>query len=177
MQQVLQKKEDLRVLRTRQKIYRCFLDLRRKKPIEEIRITDLCEKAGINRATFYHHYQDIYALSDEMENTVIERYQQKLTKDDIDMFFSEPKIFLHTLENVINSERADIEILASGRKADRMDCGCSCGPDDKDRHHCLHRRNGTGYDEGQICRLRGGGGLCRKGKRQERKAAGSGLFR
>ena len=116
MQQVLQKKEDLRVLRTRQKIYRCFLDLRRKKPIEEIRITDLCEKAGINRATFYHHYQDIYALSDEMENTVIERYQQKLTKDDIDMFFSEPKIFLHTLENVINSERADIEILASGRK-------------------------------------------------------------
>lgn len=117
MQQNTQKKEDLRVLRTRQKIYRCFLDLRRKKPIEEIRITDLCEKAGINRATFYHHYEDIYALSDEMEYSVIERYQQKLTKEDVEMFFSEPDQFLPRLEDVINSERTDIEILSGGRKA------------------------------------------------------------
>lgn len=116
MQHVTQKKEDLRILRTRDKIYRCFLEMRRKKSIEDIRITELCEKAGINRATFYHHYQDIYALSDELEYGVIDRYQQNLNENDIHLFFHEPSQFLAHLKEVIEAEKETINILSSGRR-------------------------------------------------------------
>lgn len=33
-----------------------------KKPLDKITITDLTEEAGINRMTFYYHFQDIYDL-------------------------------------------------------------------------------------------------------------------
>lgn len=43
-----------------------FLELLKKKPIEKIRVGELCEKADINRSTFYRHYVDLYALLDSI---------------------------------------------------------------------------------------------------------------
>ena len=33
-----------------------------KKPVNKITISDIVEDCGVNRATFYYHFQDIYAL-------------------------------------------------------------------------------------------------------------------
>lgn len=33
---------------------------------------EVCEKAEINKSTFYSHYQDIYDLSDKLETEVVE---------------------------------------------------------------------------------------------------------
>ena len=33
-----------------------------KKPVNKITINDITEDCGVNRATFYYHFQDIYAL-------------------------------------------------------------------------------------------------------------------
>lgn len=33
-----------------------------KKPVNKITINDIVEDCGVNRATFYYHFQDIYAL-------------------------------------------------------------------------------------------------------------------
>ena len=63
---------DLRVVKTRQLIQDSFLDLRKKKNLDKIRIGELCELCQINKSTFYRHYQDIYDLSDQMENTAID---------------------------------------------------------------------------------------------------------
>ncbi len=52
------KEYTLRVIRE------CFLKLLSKKPIEKISVGELCEKADINRSTFYRHYSDLYALLD-----------------------------------------------------------------------------------------------------------------
>jgi AcrR family transcriptional regulator len=57
--------EDPRVLRTRQLIREAFRDLLRKKDFEAISIKDIAQKATINRATFYAHYEDKYALLEE----------------------------------------------------------------------------------------------------------------
>lgn len=43
-----------------------FIHLLRKKPIDQISITELCKKAGVNRSTFYAHYLDIYDLMDQV---------------------------------------------------------------------------------------------------------------
>ena len=51
---------DLRVEKTRKSIINAFIALRAKKPLEKITIKELCEKAMINKSTFYSHNADIY---------------------------------------------------------------------------------------------------------------------
>ena len=54
----MQKKEDLRVHRTKKALADTFMQMLEKKPLDEITINDLCDQAGIRRATFYKHYSD-----------------------------------------------------------------------------------------------------------------------
>lgn len=63
---------DLRVVKTKKSIKDAFLELRKKKPLEKISVKELSELAMINKTTFYLHYQDIYALSEEMENEFVD---------------------------------------------------------------------------------------------------------
>lgn len=58
--------QDPRVLRTRQLIREAFRDLLRSREFEAISIKDIALKATINRATFYAHFEDKYALLDEV---------------------------------------------------------------------------------------------------------------
>jgi AcrR family transcriptional regulator len=57
-------KLDPRVRRTRQMIYQAFMDLVKEKGFQAISVQDITECAGINRATFYAHFPDKYALLD-----------------------------------------------------------------------------------------------------------------
>jgi AcrR family transcriptional regulator len=58
--------EDPRVLRTRQLIREAFRDLLRYKGFDVITIKDIAQRATINRATFYAHYEDKYALLEKI---------------------------------------------------------------------------------------------------------------
>ncbi|ANS73782.1 TetR family transcriptional regulator [Paenibacillus yonginensis] len=58
--------QDPRVLRTRQLIREAFRELLRNEEFEAITIKDIAKKATINRGTFYAHYEDKYALLDEI---------------------------------------------------------------------------------------------------------------
>ena len=59
-----EEKLDPRVRRTRGLILQSFSDLLAKKNFESISVQDVTDKAQINRATFYAHFQDKYALLD-----------------------------------------------------------------------------------------------------------------
>ena len=63
---------DIRIEKTERAIKQAFLTLRAKKPLEKIKVKDLCALACINKSTFYAHYQDIFALSTKMEQDLIE---------------------------------------------------------------------------------------------------------
>ena len=63
---------DLRIQRTRKNIRDAFIELRSRKPIEKITVKELAEAAFINKATFYQHYEDLYDLSESMENELID---------------------------------------------------------------------------------------------------------
>ncbi|MDD3219867.1 MAG: TetR/AcrR family transcriptional regulator [Lachnospiraceae bacterium] len=62
---------DLRAKRTRQNIINAFIQLRGQKPLEKITVKELSELAMINKATFYLHFQDIYDLSNMLEDEMI----------------------------------------------------------------------------------------------------------
>ncbi len=57
-------KLDPRVKRTRSLILTAFESLLAEKGFEAISVQDVTDKAQINRATFYAHFQDKYALLD-----------------------------------------------------------------------------------------------------------------
>ena len=57
---------DPRIQRTKNSIIDAFIQLRAKKPLEKITIRELSQLAGINKATFYLHYQDIYDLAHQL---------------------------------------------------------------------------------------------------------------
>ena len=65
---------DMRVKKTKRSIINAFLELRSKMPLEKIRINELCRIAEINKSTFYAHYQDVYQLSEEVEQEVLQSY-------------------------------------------------------------------------------------------------------
>lgn len=52
------KKIDVRVKRTYRQLIESFLSLLNVKSFDEISISDICEGAGVHRATFYKHFND-----------------------------------------------------------------------------------------------------------------------
>ena len=65
--------EDLRVYKTKKAIREAFLELRKTKPLEKIKVGDVCDLAMCIRATFYRYYQDIYDLNNQLEDEAINR--------------------------------------------------------------------------------------------------------
>ncbi len=63
---------DIRAANSIKKITDAFIEMRRKKPVESISVTSLCKIAGVNKSTFYAHFQDIYDLTDKIENMMVE---------------------------------------------------------------------------------------------------------
>ena len=55
-----------------------FLKLLREKPVNKITVKELCELSQINRATFYTHYSDCFALLESIENELIDAFEKSL---------------------------------------------------------------------------------------------------
>jgi AcrR family transcriptional regulator len=56
------KKLDPRVIRTRQMLRDALVSLIAEKGLEAVTVQDITDRAGLNRATFYLHYQDKHEL-------------------------------------------------------------------------------------------------------------------
>lgn len=86
---------DLRIQKTLREIRKAFLSLASEKPLESITVKELCDRALINKATFYSHYDNLDALIEQLEDEFV----TKLTGDIeyADLFFSDPERFIATL--------------------------------------------------------------------------------
>lgn len=58
----MKKKTDLRVIKTKNAIYDALVVLLKDNLFEEIKVSDICKEALINRSTFYAHFEDKYDL-------------------------------------------------------------------------------------------------------------------
>lgn len=71
-------KEDLRITRTRKLLSSTLLDMMEEESIEKISVIDLCNKAMVNRATFYAHFEDKYHLLssalEDLKDSVYENF-------------------------------------------------------------------------------------------------------
>jgi AcrR family transcriptional regulator len=72
-----EEKLDPRVKRTRQLLEQSFMDVVAVKGFQSVSVQDITEKAGVNRATFYAHFPDKYAL---LDYSVRQGFRQELEK-------------------------------------------------------------------------------------------------
>ncbi len=72
-----EEKLDPRVKRTRQLLERSFLEVVTEKGFQAVTVQDITEKAGVNRATFYAHFPDKYAL---LDYSIRQGFRQELEK-------------------------------------------------------------------------------------------------
>lgn len=68
-------KEDLRVVKTLDSIDKSLLENLKKTPFNKITVEALCDKARINRTTFYKHYKDKYELLDNFLARILDEFK------------------------------------------------------------------------------------------------------
>lgn len=66
-------KTDRRTMYTRMVVREALFELLKEKHLPQITVKEICEKAQINRATFYRNYSDIYDLFEQCEKELTEK--------------------------------------------------------------------------------------------------------
>lgn len=72
------RKTDARVRYTKRVLKESFLKLLKDKPVNKITVKAVCELAELNRATFYSHYSDCFALLESIEQELIDAFGKSL---------------------------------------------------------------------------------------------------
>lgn len=109
---------DLRIQKTKAALKEAFLELRHSKPIDKITVTELSKLAGINKATFYLHYSDIYSLADEMEDEVIDDILSEI--QGLNKFFDDPRQHSADLFMAFMKNRLMLNFIFSGSRYSRF---------------------------------------------------------
>lgn len=71
--------EDRRIRRTKRLLWQALAELMLEKEFKDITVTDVVNRADINRGTFYVHYRDVYDLREKIENEMIADFRSMLT--------------------------------------------------------------------------------------------------
>ena len=68
-------KTDIRTKYTKKIIRECFFELLKEKPLNRITVKEICEKADINRTTFYRYYKDPFDLMEQIQNEMLAAFR------------------------------------------------------------------------------------------------------
>ena len=72
------KKEDLRITKTKNALYNAFLALMAQKTFNDITVNELCDKAGVRRATFYKHFSDKYDFLTQVVKMLRDEFDENI---------------------------------------------------------------------------------------------------
>ena len=75
---------DLRIVKTRTNIKNSLIDLLAEKNVSKITVTELAEKAMINRKTFYRHYHTVQDVVDDINYDIVNDVISHAKKSDRD---------------------------------------------------------------------------------------------
>ncbi len=111
---------DYRIEKTKRSIYNAFLEVRSKKPLERVTVKELCDKAQINKSTFYVYYDDVYDLSDKIEKEIVENIIHSI--DAPEDIIDNPDVFARKLCLAYSSQSVLISTVFSGTRSERLPC-------------------------------------------------------
>lgn len=94
---------DLRVIKTKNAIYDALVSLLKDNIFEEIKVSDICKKALINRSTFYSHFEDKYDLFMSFIDNLSDSFSKEIQSIEYDLpvrdyYIELIKVFLNHIE-------------------------------------------------------------------------------
>lgn len=128
----MDKKQDLRVIKTKNLLYQTLIELMKGKTFEEIKVSDICSKAMVNRSTFYAHYEDKYELLLDFINNLKEELVIELNKNENNLNTREYYIKLISLflDHIESKKNIYNSIMINNRNSIMMDILLSVVNDD-----------------------------------------------
>jgi len=108
-------KIDRRVQYTHMVLKQSLLDLMATQPIRSITVTEICDRANINRGTFYVHYADQYDLlaqiEDDLDDVIQATLEKRLPSSDVTVEILRTIATQSSLCKVLFSEFGDAAFL------------------------------------------------------------------
>ncbi len=94
---VIMNKFEIKYCNTARKMQNAFTALIERKNIRDITVSEICNLAGVNRTTFYLHYDNVFDLlkeiSDRLVCEFINGYDKQITLDELRSYTAEQTEF------------------------------------------------------------------------------------
>ena len=74
-------------IKTKNKIEKAFIELIDEKGFEQVSVSDICDRASLNRTTFYTHYFNINDLLEKLENEKMMELTNRFTDKELNNNF------------------------------------------------------------------------------------------
>ena len=90
---------DSRLRYTKECLYGAFLHFLEEKPVSDITVSEICERAGVSRKTFYRYYSDQFGLLVAMQDDLFADYRDALASEPADVRQITPLLIRFADEN------------------------------------------------------------------------------
>ena len=104
--------------RSRILIRQAYTELLKEKDLNKITVTDIVNRADINRGTFYAHYPDVRGVTEEIENEFIDKMLNILSKFKYNKFFKNPTPLLLETSRFLEKDEKFYKILIQSNNSE-----------------------------------------------------------
>ena len=98
-------KQNQRIVITKRLLHEALIRILNKKELSKVTITELCQEAGVNRVTFYRHYETPHDVLMEMERDMMLELKSKQTlprtQDEVRLYMEQLCDFLDDRIDII----------------------------------------------------------------------------
>lgn len=109
-----QKAEYRNAIRSKKLIRNAFIGLLQEKTLDKITVTNIVEKAELNRGTFYTHYADINMLVQSIEDEVVHSLYSMLSDEENPYLLKDPlPLFLKISQYLEQNQDLVIALMSS----------------------------------------------------------------
>jgi AcrR family transcriptional regulator len=105
-------------IETDRSIRNSYLELRRKKSAEPVKVAGICREANISRRTFYDYYDDVDALNDACENEIIRDALKNFRFHG--MIYNDPVLYFTEFSRCLQPVKGDLKLLANERSLEQL---------------------------------------------------------
>ena len=112
-----ERKQYRSAIRSKKSIRKAFMELLKEKTFEKITVTDIVNRADINRSTFYAHYPDVMGLLDELQQEIISFFEQYLKKVNFSDLLENPRRYLRLFMKMTEENEELYRLLSNSNIA------------------------------------------------------------
>jgi len=105
---------DRRIKYTKMVLRQALLEILQERPIERVTVKEICDRADVNRSTFYVHYGSPQELLDGIQREMYEEIKEK-KKD-----FTNIKAYMADMCDIIYDNRELMQVMLKAGKAETM---------------------------------------------------------